>query len=161
MTRVSAERQRAYRLARRYGLTPEQYDALRGGADAPCALCQRHARLGAYRTGRRITGFVCWGCRTGLRVLQRFPHLRALLNLRASDRVARLLGPAQESEHRSRSPDSIPVRDRSESVKGAHASALAQADLAEAQRRLAVNPQDRAALRVLAGLRDRTGPDAQ
>ena len=39
--------------------------------------------------------------------------------------------------------------------------ATAQADLIEAQRRLAVNPADQAALRVLAGMRDRTGPDAE
>lgn len=145
MTRVSAARQRAYRLARRYGLTPAEYDAIRTGQAGRCALCRREARLGAHRTGRRITGFVCWGCRTGLAAARRFPHLLELFGLKARDRALRLL--AQERAT-TRAPDSLPVRERSESVKGAPAAA----DLIEAQRRLAVNPQDRAALRVLAGL---------
>lgn len=84
------DRARETNLKRLYGITPEEYDALRAKQDYRCAICSRHEdELPDRKSGRprldgkpsaeavrlqvdhdhetnAIRGLLCWQCNTGI-----------------------------------------------------------------------------------------------
>jgi len=69
---VGLTRSRQYYLKRRYGITPEQWDAIWEAQGRRCGSCKSPATDGKYwhvdhnhRTGK-VRGILCHGCNTGL-----------------------------------------------------------------------------------------------
>lgn len=110
----SAAKQREYRIRRLYGLSVQEYEAAKGGAGT-CHLCSRPAKIGAFRWGKAITGFLCYGCRSLVRALHRFPgSASSLLKPEALARLSRLF-PVHEAAA-GVEQDSTPLRGSSETM---------------------------------------------
>lgn len=82
------EQRRRYQLFKRYGITPEEYDALLAEQSGVCAICcgppDRATGGGPPRlvvdhnheTGE-VRGLLCWKCNVKLHALEDIPFMRA------------------------------------------------------------------------------------
>lgn len=75
--------QRRYLLMAKFGITPEQYDAMLASQDGKCAICSsdnpggrgRYFHVDHDHSTGRIRGLLCHGCNTGIGLLRDDPSI--------------------------------------------------------------------------------------